>query len=68
MSMNTMDLYAMQECLIGYRRLIEWMPPTSEFERDMKDERVKIINHLIDVADKELERISKVFRDEDIRE
>ena len=68
MSMNAMDLYAIQECLIGYRKLIEWLPVTNEFEGDMKDERIRTINHIIDITDNELERISKVFRDEDIRE
>ena len=68
MGLNAMDLYGMQECLIGYRKLVEWLPATNEFERDMKTERVRTIEHLIDVTDKELERILKVFRDEDIRE
>ena len=68
MSMNTMDLYAVQECLIGYRKLIEWLPAVNEFEKDMKDERVRVISHLLDITDRELEKISEVFRNEDIRE
>lgn len=68
MSLNAMDLYGMQECLIGYRKLIEWLPVTNEFECDMKSERLETIDHLINITDKELERISEVFRNEDIRE
>lgn len=68
MGLNAMDLYGMQECLIGYRKLIEWLPATNEFECDMKAERVRTINHLIDITDKELVRISEVFRNEDVRE
>lgn len=66
MSLNAMDLYAMQECLIGYRKLIEWLPPTTEIEQEMKQDRIKTINHLIDKADEEINRISEVFRNEDI--
>lgn len=68
MGLNAVDLYAMQECLIGYRKLIEWIPPTTEVEMEMKHDRVKVINHLIDITDKEIVRISEVFRNEDVRE
>lgn len=64
MSMNVMDLQAIQECMVGYRRLIEWLPVTNEMEVDLKHERIGTINHIINLTDAELRRLSEVYRSE----
>lgn len=43
---NAVDLVSMQECLEGYKRLIEWLPVIDETELDLKDNRLNIINYL----------------------
>ena len=65
MSMNTVDLCSIQECLIGYRRYIEWVPATSVMENDLKSERIDTINHLMTVCSNELRKLSETYRDED---
>lgn len=43
---NAVDLVSIQECLEGYKRLIEWLPVIDETELDLKDNRLNIINYL----------------------
>ena len=45
--LNVIDLASIQDCLSAYKKLIEWIPPVGEIEVEMKEERMKIINHLI---------------------
>ena len=64
MSMNAMDLCAIQECMIGYRKLIEWLPVQNEMEVDLKQERINTINHIVKICGVELGKISKEYRNE----
>ena len=64
MSMNAQDLLAIQECMIGYRKLVEWLTVQSEVEAELKDNRVNIINHISAICDKELTRLSEEYRNE----
>lgn len=64
MSLSTMDLCAMQECLIAYNKLIKWLPACGEVENEMKEERLNVIRHLVDVCGRELEKLSKEYRNE----
>lgn len=64
MGLSTMDLCAIQECLIAYKKLIEWMPALDEIEMEMKTERMNVIRHLVQVCGKELEVLSEVYRNE----
>ena len=64
MSMKAMDLQAIQECMVGYRRLIDLWPVTNEMEVDLKHERIGIINHIINITDNELRRLSEEYRNE----
>jgi len=64
MSMNTQDLFAIQECMIGYRKLVEWLPVQSEEEVEMKNNRLNVISHISALCDKELTRLSEEYRNE----
>lgn len=65
MSMNTQDLCNIQECLIGYKRLIEWLPvPPTDIEQELRANRVDVINHLMLVCGKELNKLSEEYRNE----
>lgn len=64
MSMNAQVLCAIQECLVGYRKLVEWLPVQCEAEQDIKAERINIINNLMSVCGRELTKLSEVYRDE----
>ena len=64
MSMNVQDLSAIQECMIGYKKLVEWIPAQNEVELDLKADRINVINHIISLCDKELTRLSEVYRNE----
>lgn len=63
--MNTADLCSIQECLMGYRKYIEWVPTTSVMENDLKANRIETINHLMNVCSMELTRLSQAYRDEE---
>lgn len=65
MSLNTIDLCAIQECMIGYRKLIEWLPVQNETEVDLKADRINTINHIIKLCGQELARLSEVYRNEE---
>ena len=45
--LNVIDLASIQDCLSAYKKLIDWIPPVDEVEVEMKEERIKIINHLL---------------------
>lgn len=64
MSMNMMDLCAIQECMLGYRQVIQWLPVLNEIEVDLKQERINTINHVIDLCDKEMIKLSEAYRSE----
>lgn len=64
MAMNAQDLCAIQECMVGYRKLIEWLPVQSEMEVDLKSQRIDVINHIMNLCGKELTRLSEEYRNE----
>ena len=45
--LNIVDLASIQDCLSAYKKLIDWIPPVGEIEEEMKEEKIKIINHLL---------------------
>ena len=65
MSMNAQDLCSIQECLIGYKRLIDWLPiPATDVEQELRANRVDVINHLMNICGAELTRLSEEYRNE----
>lgn len=64
MAMNTQDLCAIQECMVGYKKLIEWLPVQNEIEVELKSQRINTINHIMGLCGKELTKLSEVYRDE----
>jgi hypothetical protein len=50
--------------MIGYRKLIEWLPVIDEAEVDLKAQRIDIINHIMNLCGKELIRLSEEYRNE----
>lgn len=57
MSLSANDLYAIQECLLSYKVLLNWIPAINKEETDLKYVRLQTINHLCDVCDNELGEI-----------
>ncbi len=57
MSLSANDLYEIQECLLSYKVLLNWLPATNKEETDLKYVRIQTINHLCDVCDNMLEEI-----------
>ena len=45
--LNVIDLASIQDCLSAYKKLIDWIPPAGEVEVELKEERIKIIKHLL---------------------
>ena len=64
MAMNAQDLCAIQECLVSYRKLLDWLPTLNELEVEMKADRIDIINHLLKICGGELNKISEEYRKE----
>lgn len=64
MAMNAQDLCAMQECLVAYKKLLDWLPTLNELEVEMKADRIETINHLVKLCGNELNRISEEYRKE----
>ena len=65
MSMNAQDLCSIQECLIGYKKLIDWLPiPATDVEQELRANRVDVINHLMNICGAELTRLSEEYRNE----
>ena len=64
MSLNTIDLCSIQESLIAYKRLLEWLPVTSKEEANFKANRIDIINHLMATCGNELTKLSEEYRNE----
>lgn len=64
MTMNTQDLCAMQECLVAYKKLLTWLPVTDELEAELKENRFNVINHLVQLCGKELDKLSEEYQKE----
>jgi len=56
---NAMNVYNIQECLESYRRLLEWLVPIDNTDILLKEQRMNIVNHLIEVCDDVLEKEKK---------
>lgn len=48
---SVVDVLAIQECMDGYKRLIEWMPAMDEVEDELKEQRIKVINRIMRLCD-----------------
>ena len=55
---NIVDIHSIQECLVAYKRLLQWVPVTCVEEMDLKDERLRIIDYLSAKCDMVLGRLS----------
>lgn len=64
MSMNAHDLCAIQESLVSYRKLLEWIPALSEVEVEMRSDRIDTINYLLGLCGNELLKLSEEYRNE----
>lgn len=53
---NVVDILAIQECMEGYRRLIEWIPTLDEVEDELKEQRIKIIDRISRICDEAIEK------------
>lgn len=53
--MGMMDIVATQECLVSYRKLLEWLPAVNSDEEAMRDERFHLLDYLIDKLEMDLE-------------
>lgn len=49
--MKVLDVIAMQECLEGYKKVVEWMPFINDEDERMKLGRLQVVDHLIDVCE-----------------
>lgn len=52
---NVVDVLAIQECMDGYRKLIEWLPTMDEVEDELKEQRIKVINRIMRLCDEAIE-------------
>lgn len=64
MSMNATDLCAILECMVGYKKLTEWVPAQSGDEAELKAARIDCINHVIELCNNELRKLSEVYQNE----
>lgn len=64
MSMNTQDLCAIQESLVAYKKLLDFIPTIDEMDLELKMNRIDIIHHLMNVCSTELNKLSEEYRNE----
>ena len=64
MAMNAQDLCAIQESLVAYKKLLDWLPALNELEVEMKANRIDTINYLIKLCGSELNILSDEYRKE----
>ena len=48
---NIVDIHSIQECLVAYKSLLQWIPITCIEEMDLKEERLRVIDYLSDKCD-----------------
>lgn len=48
---NVVDVLAIQECMDGYRKLIEWLPAMDDVEDELKEQRLKVIDRINRICD-----------------
>ena len=64
MAMNAQDLCAIQECLVAYKKLLDFIPTIDELDSELKTNRIEIIHHLMNVCGAELNKLSEEYRNE----
>lgn len=47
MKFNPIDIISIQDCLEGYKKLVQAIPAQDELDIILKDERIRIISHLL---------------------
>ena len=52
--LNALDLCAIQECMDGYRKLVEWIPPLDTVDEEMKSDRLRVIDYITDKCEQAL--------------
>ena len=52
---NVVDVLAIQECMDGYKRLIEWLPTMDEVEDELKEQRLKVIDRINKICEEAIE-------------
>lgn len=52
---NVIDVISIQECMEGYKKLIEWMPTKDEVEDELKEHRLKVIDRISTLCDEAIE-------------
>lgn len=52
--LNALDLCAIQECMDGYRKLVEWIPPLDTVDEEMKSDRLRVIAYITDKCEQAL--------------
>ena len=52
---SVLDVLAIQECMEGYKRLIEWLPTLDEDEDELKEQRIKVIDRISGICDEAIE-------------
>lgn len=50
-NLNVLDILAIQECMVGYKRLIEFLPPVDDVEEELKEQRLKLIDRITNVCE-----------------
>lgn len=53
---TVVDVLAIQECMEGYRKLIEWLPTMDEVEDELKEQRLKVIDRIDRICDEVIEK------------
>ena len=48
---NIVDIHSIQECLVAYKSLLQWIPITCIEEMDLKEERLRVVDYLSDKCD-----------------
>lgn len=48
---KVVDVLAIQECMEGYKKLIELIPTVDDVEDELKEQRIKVINRISRLCD-----------------
>lgn len=50
--LNAVDLSSIQECLFAYHKLIKWLPTIDDTEKALKQDRLEIVEFLINKCER----------------
>ena len=59
---NAHDIYSIQESLLSYKALLNWLPVVNDKDSDLKYIRLQTINHLVNKCDEVLEAMERAER------